>query len=140
MAVVSPGFHGASDTEYDWEWYGKLLGTYFRDHPKVQPARLIIRDKNHPSTRHLPDIWERTDEWYNFRTPLDPGIKVLITLDESSYTGGGNGADHPLSWYHDVGKGRAWYTAGGHTPESYQDTLFLNHLFGGIIYAMGNNN
>jgi hypothetical protein len=131
------GVHGATDTEYDWAWYGRLIGTYFKNHPKIQPARLYVINKTHPSTSHLPAEWERIDEWYNFRTPLDSTITVLITLDETSYTGGENGGGHPFSWYHEVGEGRAWYTAGGHTEESYRDSLFLEHLFGGIRYAMG---
>ncbi len=131
------GVHGASDTEYEWPWYGGLVGTYFKNHPKIQPAILKVLDKSHLSTRHLPASWQRTDEWYNFRTPLDTSVKVLITLDETSYTGGENGPEHPFSWYHNVGKGRAWYTAGGHTTESYQDSAFLRHLYGGILYAAG---
>ena len=60
------GIHGASDTEHDWEWYGKLVGGYFKNHPDVQEAVLKVVDKNHPSTEMLPDEWIRTDEWYNF--------------------------------------------------------------------------
>lgn len=131
------GIHGASDTEYNWPWYGNLVGTYFMNHPKIQPARLQILGKNHPSTHHLPDIWNRTDEWYNFRTPLDPSIHILISLDENSYEGGKNGSLHPFCWYHKVGKGRAWYTAGGHLPENYRDPDFIRHLAGGILYAAG---
>lgn len=129
------GVHGACDTEYEWPWYGELVGTYFKNHPEIQPAMLKVIDNSHISTRHLPSTWERTDEWYNFRTPLDPTVKVLITLDETSYVGGENGPEHPFSWYHKVGNGRAWYTAGGHTNESYQDSAFLKHLSGGILYA-----
>lgn len=27
------GIHAASDTEYDWPWYGGLVGAYFDSHP-----------------------------------------------------------------------------------------------------------
>jgi type 1 glutamine amidotransferase len=133
------GIHSASDTGYDWPWYGGLVGTYFADHPDIQPATLHVEDGAHPSTAGLPSTWLRTDEWYDFRTnPRDsPGIHVLVTLDESSYTGGTMGADHPWSWYHAYDGGRAWYTAGGHTIESYSEDLFLRHLLGGIQYAAG---
>src|SRR5689334_13214358 len=30
------GVHSATDTEYDWEWYGGLVGAYFQDHPAIQ--------------------------------------------------------------------------------------------------------
>jgi type 1 glutamine amidotransferase len=134
------GVHSASDTGYDWPWYGGLVGAYFDDHPDIQPAVLHVEDHTHPSTLDLPSSWSRTDEWYDFRTnPRDaPGIHVLITLDESSYSGGQMGADHPWSWYHAYDGGRAWYTAGGHTIESFSEDLFLQHLLGGIQYAAAN--
>ena len=47
------------------------------------------------------------------------------------------GADHPIAWWHDYDGGRSWYTALGHTSESYYEPLFLAHLWGGITYAIG---
>lgn len=132
------GIHAASDAEYDWEWYNKLVGAYFLSHPEEQEARLIIQNRSHPATRYLPDVWTRKDEWYNFKQ-LNKDIKVLITIDEKSYEGGANANDHPMAWYHDFDGGRAFYTALGHTDESYDEPLFLNHLLGGIQYAIGKN-
>ncbi len=130
------GIHAASDTEYDWPWYGGLVGAYFSGHPAVQAAILNVEDRTHPSTVALPDPWVRTDEWYSFRTnPRDVGVHVLLTLDEASYTGGAMGADHPIAWYHLYDGGRAWYTAIGHTSESFAEPLFVAHLLGGIQYA-----
>lgn len=130
------GIHAATDTEYKWPWYNQLVGAYFKSHPKQQDAVLHIVNKKHSATKHLPDTWKRWDEWYNFKD-IQPGLKVLITLDETSYTGGENGTNHPISWYHSFDGGRAFYTGLGHTHESYADPLFLQHLLGGIIYAMG---
>lgn len=130
------GVHAATDTEYEWPWYNKLVGAYFTNHPKVQKAKINIVNKNHPSTSHLPDVWEHTDEWYNFKD-INPDIKVLGSLDETSYEGGGNGNNHPIAWYHEFDGGRAFYTGLGHTKESYSDPLFLKHLLGGIQYAIG---
>lgn len=129
------GIHAASDCEYKWPWYNKLVGGYFKSHPKQQKAKLLVINKNHPSTRMLGDSWERFDEWYNLRD-LNPDVTVLIKLDESSYTGGENGDNHPVCWYHDYEGGKAFYTALGHTDESYSDPVFLQHLLGGIQYAM----
>jgi type 1 glutamine amidotransferase len=131
------GIHAASDTEYDWPWYGRLLGTYFRRHPVIQSATLKVVDPSHGSTRHLPIEWKRTDEWYDFRSDLDRGITVLIRIDETTYKGGRMGADHPIAWHHAYDGGRAWYTAMGHTAESYKEPLFLEHLLGGITWAAG---
>lgn len=131
------GIHAASDTEYDWPWYGGLVGAYFRRHPVIQRATLKVTDPSHGSTRHLPIEWKRTDEWYDFRNDLDRDITVLIRIDEKTYRGGRMGADHPMCWYHTYDGGRAWYTAIGHTIDSYKEPLFLEHLLGGIIWAAG---
>lgn len=131
------GIHSATDTGYDWPWYGGLVGTYFRRHPVIQPATLKVVDASHESTRHLPIEWKRTDEWYDFRDDLGREIAVLIRIDETTYRGGRMGADHPLSWYHAYDGGRAWYTALGHTAASYSEPLFIDHLRGGITWAAG---
>jgi uncharacterized protein len=129
------GVHAATDCEYNWPWYVKMIGANFESHPKQQTAKLEITDDKHPATQHLPTIWERKDEWYNFKN-LNPEVHVLIKIDESSYTGGKNNHNHPMSWYHTFGGGKVFYTALGHTVESYSETLFLQHLLGGIQYVM----
>ena len=133
------GIHSAADTEYDWPWYGKLCGAYFKDHPNdpnVRDASIDVLDKTHISCTHLPDRWDRTDEWYNYKS-ISPDVTVLLNLDESSYEGGNNGESHPIAWYHEMDGGRAFYTGGGHTIESYSEPNFIQHILGGIKYAMG---
>ncbi|RNI31076.1 ThuA domain-containing protein [Rufibacter latericius] len=132
------GVHSATDTEYDWGWYGRLVGAYFNGHPDQQEAVVRVTDEQNEATEHLPKEWKRKDEWYNFKN-LSKDVKVLLTLDEKSYKGGTNGANHPVAWYHDFDGGRAFYTALGHTEESYQDNLFLQHLLAGLEYAIGDN-
>jgi cytochrome c len=132
------GIHAAADTEYEWPWYNKLVGAYFMSHPKVQEATVRITDTTHLSTRGLPLEWKRTDEWYNYRSIYDP-IHVVANLDEESYDGGALGDHHPIAWYHEFDGGRAFYTGGGHTNESYEEPLFVQHLTGAIRYAMGEN-
>ena len=132
------GIHAAADTEYGWPWYGDLLGARFARHPAPATARLQVEDRDHLSTRTLPDPWNRFDEWYDFqRNPRGQGVIVLLNLDEASYPGGQMGSDHPIAWYHEFDGGRAWYTAGGHTDASYSEPRFLEHLLGGIRYAAG---
>ncbi|WP_297792040.1 ThuA domain-containing protein [uncultured Eudoraea sp.] len=134
------GVHAATDTEYDWNWYGKLVGAYFHSHPSGTPeADFIIKDKAFPATSFMTDsIWHRTDEMYNFKK-INPDINVLMTIDETTYDGGINGDFHPMSWYHEYDGGRAFYTALGHTSESFTEELYLKHLLGGIQYAIGDN-
>ena len=134
------GVHSASDTEYAWSWYGGLVGAYFdriHGHSKVVQATIHVIDRTHPSTVMLQALWVRTDEWYNFASNPRGKVNVLMTIDERTYKGGTMGADHPIAWYHEYDGGRAWYTALGHTSESYYEPLFLDHLWGGIIYAAG---
>ena len=134
------GVHSATDTEYNWSWYGALVGAYFdriHGHSKVVQATIDVIDRTHPSTIMLPTHWIRTDEWYNFATNPTGHVHVLMTIDERTYKGGVMGPNHPIAWYHDYDGGRVWYTALGHTSESYSEPLFLAHLWGGITYAMG---
>jgi len=131
------GVHSASDTEYQWPWYGRLVGAYFASHPQIQRATIRIEDLGHASTEGLPATWERTDEWYNFRSNPRGTVHVLATLDEATYSGGKMGADHPIAWCQEIDGGRSWYTAMGHTTESYAEPLFRLHLLGGIESAAG---
>ena len=133
------GVHAATDTEYDWGWYGKLVGAYFSSHPHNQEATFRVEDENFPATAFLRKVWIRTDELYNFRK-VNPNINVVLSIDESTYEGGTNGENHPMSWYHEYDGGRAFYTALGHTTESYTEPEFVQHLLAGIQYAMGDNN
>ena len=94
------GIHAATDTEYDWGWYTKLVGGQFLSHPSGTPkANFIIRDVNHPATEFFTDsVWHRVDELYNFKK-LNADVNVLMAIDESSYEGGENGNNHPCLLY-----------------------------------------
>lgn len=132
------GIHAASDTEYEWPWYGALVGSYFLNHPPgTHDADVIVESRNHPSTEMLSPVWARHDEWYNFQSNPRDQVNVLMTLDESSYSGGTMGADHPIAWWHEYDGGRAFYTGGGHTSESFSEALFRQHITGGIEWAGG---
>nr|WP_233580918.1 family 16 glycoside hydrolase [Streptomyces triticirhizae] len=131
------GIHAAADTEYDWAWYDGLAGALFDSHPHIQQATINVEDHDHPATAHLGDTWERTDEWYNYRTNPRETARVLASLDESSYEGGNMEGDHPIAWCKEYEGGLAFYTGGGHTIESFAEPEFQQHLLGGILYAAG---
>ncbi|GLZ76196.1 Crp/Fnr family transcriptional regulator [Actinorhabdospora filicis] len=126
------GVHAASTTERGWDWFGELVGTWFTRHPHVQPAVIGVEDRDHPSTAHLGGTWERVDEWYEFEANPRGRVRVLLTVDEGGYEGAAFGADHPIAWCREVGEGRSFYTALGHTEESFAEPAFLAHLLGGI--------
>ncbi len=131
------GIHAAADTEYEWPWFGELVGGYFKSHPEQQDAVINVEDRTHPSTRHLPEQWKRWDEWYNYRDNPRGKVKVLASLDEKSYKGGEMSGDHPIAWFHEYNGGRAWYTGLGHTEASFVEPEFLQHVLGGIEWAAG---
>lgn len=128
------GIHGASTSEYHWPWFGELVGAWFDQHPPVQDGAMVVEDRDHPATRHLGATWTRRDEWYAFLANPRPHVHVLLTVDEASYTGGTMGADHPLAWCHDRVGGRSFYTALGHTEESYSEPAYLQHLSGALSW------
>lgn len=132
------GIHSATGTENDWPWFGQLVGGFFESHPAIQEAVIEVIDKEHPSTKHLPERWQRKDEWYNFSN-LNPEVKVLATLDETSYEGGEHGKHHPIAWYHEFDGGRAFYTGLGHLRANYEEPELIQHFLGGIQWAIGKN-
>lgn len=116
------GIHSATDTEYDWPWYGGLVGTYFADHPQVQEAALdVVSD--HPVVAGITPRFTLTDEWYNFTSPLPAEIDTLMTVDESTYEGGTMGDTHPVLWAREYGGGRAVYMAMGHPSEVFSEPM-----------------
>ncbi len=132
------GVHAAADSHYFWPGYARLLGARFRWHPSGTPTgRLHVVDPNHSATRNLPAEFERVDEWYWFKN-LNPDVKILVTLDPASI-GKEPGDAVPISWSHSVEEGRVFYTAMGHTAESFSDPLFLAHVEGGLRWALGEN-
>lgn len=138
------GIHSATDTEYDWAWYGKMVGMYFKIHPQQQTAYLNVVDSNFPGMERFPKKLLWTDEWYEFKTPANASdLKVLVSIDEKSYNPNAKWGDnegkgmgtHPISWYHNYDGGRAFYTGLGHIPLTYSDQTFLDHIYGGIYWA-----
>lgn len=138
------GIHSASDTEYDWDWYTKLVGRMFQIHPAVQTAKLTILDPSFPGLQGFMGnkIW--TDEWYEFGAEKIAGLTNILSVDETSYNpvadwgakkGNGMGKLHPVAWYHNYDGGRSFYTALGHIPSNFSDPAFLNFLYGGIFWA-----
>jgi type 1 glutamine amidotransferase len=138
------GIHSASDTEYGWEWYTKLVGRMFHIHPVIQTAKLRFTDKKFPGLQGFADGQLWTDEWYEFDPETTNNLNYILAVDESSYNpivqwgekkGKGMGSFHPLSWYHDYDGGRSFYTALGHLPSVYSEPAFLNHIYAGIFWA-----
>jgi len=130
------GVHSAADTEYDWPFYGNVLGGgYFMSHPQIQDADIRVENRQHPTTKMLPETWRRRDEWYDYKTSPRGKATVLASLNPKSYQGSKMPGDHPIIWCREVGRGRAWYTGLGHTDESYSEPLFLDSLYQAVQWV-----
>ena len=133
------GIHAAADAERGWRFYQReLLAATFTSHPPIQRATVQIEDGEHPATRGLPRRWARTDEWYSFRSSPRRDVHVVASLDESTYDPGSlRMGDHPIAWDRRVGRGRAFYTALGHTRASYAEAGFRSHVLGALRWVLG---
>lgn len=132
------GIHAAADTEYDWPWYGKLVGGYFESHPNdpnIRKATVHKTENKHRSTSHYEPSFSRDDEWYNYKN-MNPEVTPVLSLDETSYEGGNQGDSHAIAWYHTYDGGKAFYTGGGHTKESYQENGFRKHLEEALLWCL----
>jgi cytochrome c len=133
------GIHAAADCEYKWPYYQRLVGAYLSAHSAITTATVNVEPVTHPSLTGLPSPWSHEEEWYGFQTNPRPEVTILLTVDETSFDPGQGrmGPDHPVAWHHQNLGGRAFYTALGHTSESFQDPAVLSHLLGGIQWAAG---
>lgn len=135
--------HSASGSEREWPWYWALVGGKFLRHPAYQEFDVLVTDTTHLSTAHLPHRWRVSDECY-FSNQLNPDIHVLLSVDLTTiedegkleYPGETFGQQFPLCWCHTFDGGRQWYTALGHDPETYEDPLFVEHLRGGLLWVL----
>jgi type 1 glutamine amidotransferase len=143
------GVHGSGgDPSYAWSWYvDELIGAQFIGHPmkpQLQQATVRVEDQGHPAMRGLPANWVRTDEWYSFKaSSRREGYHILATLDESTYNPKGMfgqelamGKDHPIAWWHCVGKGKVFYSAMGHKASAYAEPQYRQMLAGALAWAM----
>ena len=142
------GVHGsAGDPVYFWDWYADtLIGARFAGHPMtkhLQNARIVVEARDHAIAQGLPGEWVMQDEWYSFKnSPRASGSRIIATLDESTYdpeTWGQQSlrmGDHPIAWARCVGKGRMFYSAIGHRPESYVNPQHVTMFESAIGWAV----
>lgn len=138
------GIHGsAGDPVTFWDWYtDTLVGARFLGHPmkpQLRPATIRFERPEVAKAAQVPVSFEMTDEWYSFRkNPRANGSTIIATLDERTYAPPENlvmGADHPIIWRRCIGKGRAFYSAIGHSPETYVDARYRNILVGAVEWS-----
>ncbi|MET0236264.1 MAG: ThuA domain-containing protein [Kibdelosporangium sp.] len=133
------GIHAATASERDWTWFEGLAGAIFDFHPVIQPGRVKVLDHAHPSTKHLPDLWElEGEEWYNWKVNPTGKVHTLAQIKvRDGIEGLNQGVDHPLAWCQNYDGGRSWYTTIGHGIPRFADPVYLQHILGGIEWSAG---
>ena len=135
------GIHSAADFEYEWPFYGQLLGAWFKNHPPSQQATVVFENFDHPAMKPFEGMKSYTtyDEWYTFKDNPRPNVNVLATLDENSIKSHDNNdwrmGDHPLIWWQETNGMRSFYTGFGHTHEAFQDQIIIDHIKNAINWA-----
>ncbi|MDB4583580.1 ThuA domain-containing protein [Draconibacterium sp.] len=135
------GIHAASDCEYEWPYYGNLVGAYFLTHPPAQKATVIFENYDHPAMKPFEGMktYTTVDEWYSFKKNPRPNVNVLARLDENTIKKSNNDTwkmdDHPLIWWNDKDGIRSFYTVFGHTHEAFQDELVIEHIKNAINWS-----
>ncbi|TNF45614.1 MAG: ThuA domain-containing protein, partial [Bacteroidetes bacterium] len=136
------GIHAAADCEYEWPFYGKLVGGYFKTHPASQEATVVFESFDHPAMKPFQGMKSYTtyDEWYTFKENPRPNVNVLATIDESSIKKYDNDnwkmGDHPIIWWSEKDGIRSFYTGFGHTHESFQDKYIIEHITNAVNWAV----
>jgi type 1 glutamine amidotransferase len=139
LALVA--IHSATDACYAWDEYGAVVGARFDGHPWTQEVALDVMEATHPATRHLPARWRWYDEVYQFRD-LRPDARLLLRVPEEQLDPNAPGAKrppfgYPLSWCFAEGAGRVFSTSLGHFPGAWESPAYLQHLAGGLSWALG---
>ena len=129
------GIHAAADSHYFWPWYGRMIGGHFQRHPQGTPTGTVHLFGKSPLTAGLPAAKQRTDEWYYF-DDYDPTSRLRVTLDPATI-GEKDVNPNPMAWTRTVDGGRVFYTAMGHTKESYSDPYFLRLVSNGLDWVLG---
>ncbi len=136
------GFHSASDSQYQWSEFGKIIGGYFNHHPWHQQIRVHLEEPGHPLLSAFGGKdFEVADEIYQFKAPYSRDkLRVLLTLDTKSVDankGAREDKDYAIAWIHTYGKGRVFYSSLGHREEIYWNPSVMQFYLDGIQYVLG---
>ena len=136
------GIHAATDCEYDWPDYNKLMGGWFDGHPWNERVTIKVEVPEHPACQPVDKPWVIADEIYQMRDWSREDVCVLMSLDPNGtdFTKQGmkrKDLDFGIAWCRQYGEGRMFYTALGHREEVFDDPMYQAHLLNGILWAMG---
>jgi type 1 glutamine amidotransferase len=124
----------AKSTIY-WQWFeGFMGGVLYSPHPAFQKAKVVVEDHKHPATMHLPATFEISDEWYEWDKSPRSKVRVLASVDESTYKQNKPMGDHPVIWTNETFR-RMIYISIGHSPEDFTNQNYVTLLRDAIVWA-----
>ena len=157
-----PGETAETNTNQARTWRYRVLGDKADPYTQMIGGELIINGCQQLATvrvvapqfpgfaRYAPGF-EAQEEWYSM-TNFAPDLHVLLVLDTATmrnpYPDEPNwppaGWDtpykrppYPVAWAHRYGEGRVFFTAMGHSEETWRNPRFQEMLLGGIDWALG---
>lgn len=142
------GFHHATLLgEFDgypmWPWFSDFMGgiRYKNYIPGFAKATVHVEANAHPAMKGLPPAFEvEKEEWYTYNKNPRPNVKVLATVDESTYVPDSDikmGGDHPVIWSNEKMKARNIYIFMGHHPDLFKNEAFKTIFQNSILWASG---
>jgi hypothetical protein len=134
------GAHNATDSLYDWEEWGEIMGGYFDGHPWNQETGFKAEDASHPAIKLLPAPFKFKEEIYVFKKFSRERVHVLMSVDTATVDlkKAGSRTEFPFVWCREYGKGRVFYTGFGHYNECWKDeTIMKKHVLPAIQWVMG---
>jgi type 1 glutamine amidotransferase len=118
-----------------WQWFEGFMGDItYSPHPKFQQATVLVEDRKHPTTRHLPATFTISDEWYEFNKSPRDKVRVLATVDESTYKQNKPMGDHPIIWTNEQFR-RMIYIGIGHSPDDFTNNNYITLVHDAIVWA-----
>lgn len=136
------GWHSASDSQYQWEAFGKMIGGYFDGHPWHQKITVALEEPKHPLLASFGGKgFEITDEIYQFKAPYSrDNLRILLKVDNDSIDanrGKRSDKDFAIAWIRNQGKGRVFYSSLGHREEIFRNLAVMQFYLDGIQFACG---
>ncbi|MDQ6476820.1 ThuA domain-containing protein [Dyadobacter sp. LHD-138] len=137
------GFHHATLLgEFDgypmWNWFSEFMGgiKYKNYIPTFASGKVRVEDKTHPVMKGVPlNFTIKTEEWYIYDKSPRPNVKVLASVDETTYRPDSKikMGDHPVVWSNSKVAAKNVYIFMGHSPDLFENeaytTLFKNAVF-----------
>jgi type 1 glutamine amidotransferase len=123
-----------------WQWFSEFMGGIrFKNYiPGFARATVRVEVSSHPCMKNLPAAFPVSrEEWYTYDKSPRPGVKVLASVDESTYTPGSHikMGDHPVIWTNENVKARNLYIFMGHGPDLFENSFYTTLLRNTIFWA-----